>query len=222
MEESKSGNLLILKDKEMIAKGNRQYVYEHPNDPGTLLKIPQAHTMDENFNLLSDTWFDRLFRRSTGYKGFLREFRESLDLMVRHQRGSSLIPVSEVRGVIQTDLGLALLYERISDPDGTLSPSLHDLAVDKKISQQHVDDLHTYFALLASEHVAINNKNLRNIVYQTWPDGSGRWVWIDSFGCKQTIPLRRWSRKMNARKLEQIRDRFVAFAEDALRKNTST
>ena len=222
MRAEQPKKLLKLAGQNMIAQGNRQYVYEHPSDAGTLLKIPQSHTMDEHSNLLTDTWFDRRFRRSTVFKGFLREFRESFELMARHQGGTFPIPVCEVRGVVQTDLGLALLYERISEPDGQLSPSLYDLAVGGKLTQQHLDDLHHHFDLLEKENVVISNKNLRNLVYQTWPDGTGRWVWIDSFGCKQTIPVRRWSRRLNARKLAQIRERFVGAAEAALRGQAST
>ncbi len=215
-------SLLKLAGRDVIAHGNRQFVYQHPNEAGVLLKIPQSHTMDERYNLLTDTWFDRLFRRSTVFKGFLREFRESFELMARHQGDAFSMPVCEVRGVVQTDLGLALLYERISDPDGQLSPSLHDLANSGRLTQQHLDDLHRYFDLLEQENVVISNKNQRNLVYQTWPDGTGRWVWIDSFGCKQTIPVRRWSRRLNAHKLEQIRGKFVRTAEAALRNKANS
>ncbi|WP_037306876.1 YrbL family protein [Ruegeria halocynthiae] len=221
METKDSNHLLRLADKAIIAKGNRQFVYEHPDVPGTLLKVPQPDTMDANANLLTDTWFDRIFRRSTAFKGFLREFHESFELMARHQTDGVDLPVCEVRGAILTDLGLALVYERISDPDGQLSPSLHLLASTGRLTQQHVDDLERHFELLVTENVIISNGNPGNVVYQTRPDGTGRWVWIDSFGCKQTIPVRRWSRRLNARKLERVRLKFLGIAHASLPQNNS-
>nr|WP_321253006.1 YrbL family protein [uncultured Ruegeria sp.] len=219
MATSRIENRLNLQNCEVIAQGNRQFVYQHPDSPDTLLKIPQPHTQDENANLVTDTWFDRLFRRSTVFKGFLREFHESFDLMVRYQNRDEPIPVCEVRGVIQTNLGLALMYERISEPDGQLSPSLKELAQSGRLTQEHLDSLNKHFDMLVEEQVLISNKNAGNIVYQSFSDGSGRWVWIDSFGSKQMIPIRRWSRRMNKRKLDQIRQRFMGLAEAAVQQS---
>ncbi|WP_165590760.1 YrbL family protein [Ruegeria denitrificans] len=205
-----------LKNSEVIAQGNRQFVYQHPHEPNTLLKIPQPHTTDGGSNLKTDSWFDRNFRRSTVYKGFMREFHESFDLMVRYQNRNEPIPVCEVRGVVQTDIGIALVYERISEPDGQLSPCLKELAKSGHLTHHHLASLNKHFDMLIEEQVLISNKNTGNIVYQTFSDGSGRWVWIDSFGCKQIIPVRRWFRFLNRRKINQIRNRFISFAENAL------
>jgi hypothetical protein len=209
-------NVLKLTNCEVIAQGNRQFVYQHPDAPDTLLKVPQPDTMDDQANLLTDTWFDRTFRRSTVFKGFLREFHESFDLMVRYQNRDDPIPVCEVRGVVQTDMGLALMYERISEPNGQLSPSLKELAQSGGITREHVNALHKHFDELIEERVLISNKNTGNIVYQTFADGSARWVWIDSFGCKQAVPVRRWIGFLNKRKINQIRERFTGVAETAL------
>jgi len=212
-----SHNLINLKGRQVIAQGNRQFVFEHPNAPDTLLKIPQPQTMDENSNLLSDTWFDRIFRRATVFKGFLREFHESFELMARHQKCVAIIPVCEVRGIVQTDMGLALMYERISDPNDQLSPNLQELIHSGHFTQAHLDSLNKHFDLLIEERVIISNQNPKNIVYQTLKDGSGRWVWIDSFGCKQAVPLRRWSKRLNRRKIEQIRQKFCGLGKASLR-----
>ena len=59
-------------------------------------------------------------------------------------------------------------------------------------------------------------KNPNNIVFQTQGDGQGRFVWIDSFGCKQAVPLRKWSKWVNTRGLNRVRDEIVAKAEKAL------
>ncbi|WP_271947077.1 YrbL family protein [Ruegeria faecimaris] len=220
MEKTRIENLLSLKDRKIIAQGNRQFVYQHPDLPDTLLKIPQPQTIDDEAHLVTDTWFDRMFRRSTAFKGFLREFHESFDLMVRHQKSAAPIPVCEVRGVVQTDLGLALMYERISEPDGQLSPSLIGLVQSRRLKPHHLDSLNAHFDILVKENVLVSNQNPGNIVYQTLADGSGRWVWIDSFGNKQAIPVRRWFPSLNKRKIDQTRQKFLALAQQALGRET--
>ncbi|CUH44590.1 YrbL family protein [Ruegeria atlantica] len=215
MKCHQSPTLLEIGNSPVIAKGNRQFVYEHPFDKGLLLKVPQPHTMDAGSRLVTDKWYDRLFRRATAFKGFMREFDEAFFLMIRHQESPEVMPVCRVFGTAPTDKGLALVYERISDPDGQLSPSLGQLIAEDRLTPQHLSDLNNHFDQLSDERVIISNKNTGNLVYQTWPDGSGRWVWIDSFGSKQVIPLRRWVRSYNDRKLGQVRKKFFDLIDAA-------
>jgi hypothetical protein len=89
------------------------------------------------------------------------------------------------------------------------------LIAEDRLTPQHLSDLNKHFDQLSDERVIISNKNTGNLVYQTWPDGSGRWVWIDSFGSKQVIPLRRWVRSYNDRKLGQVRKKFFDLIDAA-------
>ncbi|WP_299287446.1 YrbL family protein [uncultured Tateyamaria sp.] len=208
--------MLKLSDKPVIAKGERQHVYAHPDDPTLLVKVPQPGTFDADGHLPDAGWLTRRLRRATMYKGFLREFVAYLELKAEHQDPDARLPISAVHGTVQSDLGLGLVYERISDPDGSLPPSLKELMDSGRLEAWHVTALHTFFDTLIAHHVVVSNKNLKNIIFQTEGPGHGRFVWIDSFGCKQSIPLRKWSKRLNTRRLEDLRRLFVGRAEGAL------
>ncbi len=208
--------MLTLSNKPVIAKGKRQHIYEHPNEPSLLVKLPQPGTYDAHGQLPDVSWIERRLRRATMYNGFLREFREYLELKARKQEPGALLPICEVHGTMPTDLGLGLVYERISDPDGNLSPTLRDMIRAGRLNSLHLKLLNDFFDALMENHVVISNKNLKNIVFQTQGDGLGRFVWIDSFGCKQLVPLRKWLKWLNTRGLNKVRDRVVGQAEAAL------
>ena len=208
--------MLELKDKPVIARGNRQFVYAHPHDPSLLVKVPQPGTFDKDGHIPKAGLLERRFRRATMYKGFLREFREYLELVARWQDADAVLPVCAVRGTEPTDLGLGLVYERISDPDGSLPPSLHEMVEAGTLRRWHLPLLDAFFDSLVQNHVVVSNGNPGNIIFQSQGDRSGRFVWIDSFGCKQAIPYRKWSKMLNARRLEKIRTRFLSRARAAL------
>ena len=212
-------SLVILTGQPVIAQGRRQYIYEHPGDPTSLIKLPMPETYDAEGNLTERRSLDR-FRRATAFRDFLREFREFVELKARHQQHDARLPLCEVRGVVQTDLGLGLVYERIGNPDGTLAPTLKALIRQRRIRQRHIDEIEAHFRELMDAHVVVSNFNLDNIVYQTGGDGSGRYVWIDSFGSKEFIPVRRWFRSRNDRKIRAIRASCIEKMSRALGKTT--
>ncbi|WP_171127995.1 MULTISPECIES: YrbL family protein [unclassified Ruegeria] len=210
--------MLELIDKPVIAKGNRQHVYAHPYDSTLLVKVPQPGTFDARGHLPNTGWIERKIRRATMYSGFLREFREYLELKARLQEPGALLPICEVHGTTPTDLGLGLVYGRISDSDGNLPPTLHEMIQSGRLEPLHLKLLNEFFDTLIKNHVVLSNKNLSNIVFQKQKDGFGRFVWIDSFGCKQLVPLRKWSKWLNTRGLNKVRKQVVGHAERALTK----
>ena len=186
-----------------IAEGRRQYVYEHPSDPGSLIKVNKPEKPHEPKGSIK-RFFSR-FRYNGEYQDFLREFKEYLELKERSQTPDGALPLCEVRGIVQTDLGLGLVYEKIANADGNLAPTLKDLINSGGIGQRQLAELNDHFRTLMDNRVALSNFNLKNIVYQSDAEGRGRFVWIDSFGSKQFVPLRKWFKSLNDRKLRQIR-----------------
>lgn len=212
--------MLRLSDRPFIAKGTRQYIYEHPNDPDLLVKVPQPGTFDSQGHLPETGWMRRRLKRSTMYNGFLREFREYLELQARTQAIGVTLPICPVHGTTPTDLGLGLIYERISEPDGSLSPNLAELIETGRFENKHFDLLHNLFDSLIENHVLVSNKNLSNIVFQTREADQGSFIWIDNFGSKQAIPLRKWFKWENARNLNRLRKQVIVKTELALARRT--
>lgn len=208
--------MLVLTDKPVIAQGNQQYVYVHPHNPSRLVKVPQPETYDAEGHSVHTKGIVRIFRPGSMYKGFLREFRQYLELKARRQELNAVLPICEVHGTVPTDLGLGLVYELVADPDGTLPPSLKQMIDAGKVEQWHLPLLNAFFDEMIENHILISNRNLNNIIFQTQGPGKGRFVCIDSFGCKQAIPLKKWSKRLNTRALNRYREFFVGKAEAAL------
>lgn len=200
--------VVALSGSPIIAQGGRQHVYEHPLDPTSLIKFPKPETYDASSANLKgrEKWSDR-FRRSTAFRDFLREFREYVELKAKHQQAGIKLPLCAVRGIVQTDMGLGLVYERMSEPDGSLSPNLEKLIEDGQVHQAHFEAFEAFFDSLLEHNVVVCDMSLDNLVYHTDADGLSRFVWIDSFGSKRPIPLRRWFRSLNNRKIEQVREK---------------
>ena len=211
--------MMKLSDAPVIAKGNRQYIFAHPSEPALLVKVPQPGTFDTYGHIPKTGWFARRFSRATMYRDFVREFREYIELKARYQEPGVLLPICAVHGTVPTDLGLGFVYERISDPDGSLPPTLKELIDTGRLDAWHMSLLNTFFDTLIAHDVLISNKNLKNIIFQTESAGHGRFVWIDSFGCKQVIPILKWSKWLNKFNLERKRKQIIALAEDRMARN---
>lgn len=205
-----SETVLTLTGSPIIAQGTHQYVYEHPQDPTSLIKFRKPEAYDPtSANLIGRAKWHEKFRylRSTAYQDFLREFREYVELKAKHQQADARLPLCAVRGVIQTDIGMGLVYERMSEPDGSLSPNLEDLIKEGQVRQHHLDAFEAFFDSLLFHNIVGSAMTLDNLVYHTEADGQARFVWIDSFGSKRYVPLRRWFRFLNNKKIEQARAR---------------
>ena len=201
--------VLALSLCEPISQGRRQFIFEHPNDPSVVVKVQKPSKIKDEDRYRSRRVLDRI-RYGEGFTDFLREFREYIELRTHFPQDPGDLPVCAVRGIIDTDLGVGLVYERISEPDGNMSPTLGALVKGKLTAQEHLDALTRHFNAMSEMRVVVSNFNLLNLVYQTRENQIGRFVWIDSTGCKQTIPTRRWFKKLNDRKLRKIEAHFRA------------
>ena len=216
--------LIRLSGSGHIAAGKQQLIYEHPEDPTSLIKIYQPHKCDvtgnrpykPDVNGLERQRFRDRFRRATAYRRFLREFAEYLQVKASCQASDPLLPISEIRGVVPTDLGLGMVYERISDPDGSLSPTLKDIVSTGCLTQKHLIAVDEFFERMIAQHLTVGDLNLSNIVYQTSLENNGRVVCIDGFAKKQRIPYLRLSKRLNTRELIKWKRKVQARFERTL------
>ena len=202
---------IYLGDNPVIASGRRQNVYDHPSDMHSIIKIPKPETCDQFGSLLEESYTKSHLRRATAYHGFLREFREFVEVAARTQNSDIVLPIVKVLGVVETDLGLGCVYEKIAEPSGQLSPTLLHLKRSGMITSEHIEAMERHFQQVISLNVIMSDKNPLNMVFQTLRGGSSRFVRIDSFGLKTLVPLRRWSPTLNERKVKKMREYFLKF-----------
>ena len=223
--------IVRLSESKHIAAGKQQFVYEHPDDPTSLIKIFKPHKCDAvgqkpykpDRNGVGKPRFRNKFRRATAYKGFLREFREYLEVKASCQTTDPLLPISEIKGLVATDLGLGMVHERISGADGTLSPTLASLARSGQLHQYHRMAIDEFFERMIALHITAGDLNPHNIVYQSGDEGSGRAVCVDGFSKKQKIPYLRFLKRLNTRELVRMKGELIvkldAISEGYMKKN---
>ena len=202
------GSVLVLSNSDPVGQGTRQLVFEHPTESDTLIKVLKPDIYDDMGNLLKKRWFDK-FRKASAFDPFKREFSEFVDLKAQHQNEDVDLPLCYIQGIVQCDLGIGFIYEKIADPDGALSETLYNIVRNKTATQQHILDLEPFFKALDEHHVVLGDLNMKNIVYQKRKDGTARYVGIDGTGSKQAVPLRKWFKSQNSKKIRQVHERCV-------------
>ena len=196
--------ILPLRAAEPIAVGQHRAIYAHPRDASLLVKVMREEIATERWQ----RWPKRL-QRTLQYTGFVRELKEYIALRARHP--GLVLPVSRMVGVVDTDLGLGLVSERVAGPDGKAGPTLATLYERERGFQpwlaQALDVL--LRELLACE-VILGDLHPWNIVHGSDSRGGPRLVIVDGFGEKHLLPIRSMSRALNRRNTQRLFARMRA------------
>ena len=190
--------MLQLSQATPIATGKHRQVYQHPEQPGQLVKVVRT-------DLIENAAATARWPRTGPYRGYVREFKEYL--ASRHADPGPT-PLAAVIGLADTDLGVGLVVEKILGADGALAPTLatwlgRDGFTDAM--RQALDDL---LAALLRHNVIATDLHAFNMVYGSNDGTAPRLMMIDGFGEKNIIPHRSMSRRHNAtvnrRKFERL------------------
>ncbi|WP_426702316.1 YrbL family protein [Rhodanobacter sp. Col0626] len=187
-----------------IASGQHRLVFQHPDVPGSLVKVMRPELVERNSR--DEPWYRRLARTGP-YRGFVREFNEYL--ASRHA-STGLSPLARVLGLVETDLGPGLVVEKIASDDGALAPNLdawirhHGLTDDMRAA------LDRLLAQLLEHNVIAADLHAWNLVCEEKPGEPLRLVMIDGFGEKNFIPLRSMSRRNNTARTRSKFRRMLA------------
>lgn len=197
---------LVLAGVEPLATGQERIVFLHPSAPGLIVKVvrPERRLAREQADR---TWFRRGVRLRH-YTLFLREIREYLALRARAPDGE--LPLARVVGLVETDLGLGQVSERIEYPDGNPSPTLRQMiegGAEREPLREAVERLGQDLLRL---DVVVNDLNPTNLVGCTGADGRLRFVLVDGFGDTNVVPLRSMFRVLNHRNTRKRIARILA------------
>jgi hypothetical protein len=178
-----------------LATGHLRAVFAHPDNPDWLVKIMRPEVVVQRWGGWR-RWPKRL-PRARHYSSYLREIKEYIAIMARHPDGDP--PLVRLRGIVETDLGLGLVMERINDPEGRLAPNLHDvLRAERSMSPWLEAELEKLFVGLQRHDVVLGDMHPGNVVYGRPPGGGERrLIVIDGFGEKHLVPYCSMSRQFN-------------------------
>ena len=184
---------LRLDGAKPIAIGHLREVSEHPDAPDLLIKIMRPDAVAQRWGSAA-RWYKRL-PRARHYTGYVRELKEYVASQVRGPGA----PIARMIGLIETDLGLGLISEKVRDANGRLAPTLAAMyRRENGFSAQIEHGLAQLLADLLAFNVIVGDMHAWNIVYGSDSRGGPRFVLIDGFGEKHVIPRSSMSRHLNA------------------------
>lgn len=204
-----AGGFLDIQKCRFVAKGTSRAIYAHPSAPDLLIKV-----MLPQYVKARSTHSKSILKRIAGpwrkfgpYAVFYRETKETIRAArAAHPDYSFSLPFARSYGFIWTNQGLAQVVERIGSADGTLAPTLRQLVEEGRFTTDHAALLDEFFDICAEKGIVIGGVHTHNIVYQ---DSARRFVCVDGFGDKNTIPVHEMSRLANRLKLKRARRRLT-------------
>ena len=201
--------VLQLATREPLAVGHLRYVFQHPGNRNELIKVMRADAVASRWNRKS-RWAKRL-PRTRHYIGYLRELKEYIAARARSTHGEP--PIARMVGLIETDLGLGLVSEKVIGIDGGLAPTLAAVYERRGFTPELTGALDTFLADLLDSNVIVGDMHAWNIVFGSDSRGGPRLIMIDGFGEKHAIPISSMSRVVNRYRTNRLYKRMIAQLE---------
>lgn len=204
-----AGQRIDLGDCVLLKSGRTRNIHEHRDLPGLLIKTLQPGVVDEAGHIKAYEWWKK-GRPHGAYFAFRREIDEFIVLCRRYyRREPPILPFARTYGLVQTSAGLGLVVERIAEVSGGLAPTMIELIRRKGFGERHAAAVERFLARSRDLHVVFGDLSINNIVYTEARDPAGEFIAIDGFGEKSTIPIHRWSKLINDRKIARLRRRLI-------------
>lgn len=195
---------LLLKDQKPVATGYSRLVYQHPRDRRFLVKVINSSVLERRRNK-ERNWFQKR-RKFQGYVDFVREIVEYI--CVRSQTEQPIPSIQRIVGIVDTDMGLGMVVERVTARNDETAPVLASLLRRDGFTPEIERMLETLIDDLNRNHVVLSELVVRNIVCAENDNNERQLVLIDGYGDKVLIPLYSFSkvanRWRNRRKYRQL------------------
>jgi len=191
---------ILLRDVAPLANGHLRAVYAHPDRADWLIKVMRPEVVARRWGGKA-RWYKRL-ARVRHYATSLRELKEYIAVMARHPDGDP--PIVRPRGLVETDLGLGLVTERIVGDDGGLAPTVLALLRESGGLAPWIDSmLVRLLDELQAHDVIVGDLHVGNIAYGRGPrelarpGAEPRFILIDGYGEKNLLPRCSMSTRFN-------------------------
>ena len=182
---------LELASRTPVGQGAQKLVFRHPEDPRVLVKVINPRFIERHD--ARDAFYKKR-RRIGHHRAFAREMIEHLVSRALHPGRMAPCPhIQNILGVVDTDLGAALLVEAVLDENGDLAPTLHDLVESGGFGTRERQALDRFIDWALESNVLINDLSADNLAWH--PDG--HFVMIDGLGDRAGIPIRAISPWLN-------------------------
>ncbi|MEP0961293.1 MAG: YrbL family protein [Roseobacter sp.] len=179
-------------------------------DDGTpvVLKVPRYAERQRR-----QVWYKRILRSffpSSTHRIITKEADYWQRLSLSAQKKGTMPPIPEFVGYVTTTAGRGAVWEAICDPDGTLAPTVADMAARQELHAQ-IAPLNRFVQRCFDEHIVAPDVHLGNLAC-TWKNGDRELVLIDGFGDHRMISVRAlwpaYNRRSLIRSFERIASKF--------------
>lgn len=199
---------LRLKDTKPLVSKNKKYIFAHPTDDRLLIKVANRKGTLRRWGIRR---FYKRWYRGGLYADYMRSLKEYIFLRANSRGDVQSIP--RIFGLIDTDLGLGLVVEKIRGPDGELARPLISILRESGLTTDIREKLGSFIDELVRNDVVVNDLSMGNIVYADNGTDGGRFVLVDGFGERTVVPLYSMSKSLNKRNTLQKYRRMLKSAQ---------
>lgn len=154
--------IYTLNDLHIIGKGNERVVFLHPEDSTKVLKFAHNQVVSRMQNDIESLYFEHLARKKIDCPHIPKYF-----------------------GKITTESGVALVFEKIENSDGTQPLQLDELIRGNVLNHSDVKKhLNTLFWSLFKNNIVFGDISPMNIVCKKENDGEFTFIVIDGIGSR--------------------------------------
>ena len=189
---------LNLKASCALARGRDREVHLVDGHPELLIKVVFPPNFRKYYSPVK-RFIDRLFP-SRIYRVLFRESDCYIRTKIAQLNSPGPFPLSEFHGLMITNLGLASIVEKISDEQGNIGPTLQEIYNSGKFDELHLKCLNEFACRLLDLNIVASDLSPHNIVLG-FRNGKKEFVLVDGAEDINLIPIRKWSRLLNIRSL---------------------
>lgn len=213
--------MIILKEVNPIGSGDDRVVYRHPTIEDRCIKIPRVDFQNDfkpaGFNetlyLLSRLGQSKYF----DFNYVDMEYAETL------KKRNAIVTFTHIpfcHGYVETDLGTGVVWDYISNHDGSPCRSLKDYSDDTDLlgkAEKRLlwQGLEKFFSWQLEQIILLREIAYTNTLIREQQDGSFKLYHIDAIGCADFIPLAKYSKfvaKLRIKsKVGRFRKRMIAW-----------
>ncbi len=197
---------LRLDPDAVLAQGLERLIYAHPEHSDALVKIFKPRSPIPKWYKIP-----RPSKRRFGVlRNAFREYEEYIAALSRLGRLPACLPA--LWGFAETNLGIGMVVEKITDAQGNLAPSLHQYIEKNGLSDTLIAEAHALIDELAALRIIISSDLLpQNIVVGVDVSGKRKLVVVDGVVAEATlIRVKTWVKPAFIYGIEKRRRRLIA------------
>lgn len=198
---------ISLKARNPISAGSWKLVYQHPDDARLLIKVIRR---DGRVRKLRTAWYQATPREGD----ILLLARELHEFVVAEANATGGdLPIPRMIGLVQTDLGLGLVVEKICGRDGQRATSLEDKLKETGLTPEIEKMLDGLIAEINRRRIVLGEIKAANILCAEDGQHRVRLVLVDGFGESSLVPLHSISEFANTRRNMRKYRKFIRRAK---------